>query len=1009
MPLIVTWFLLVGLLTAVGQRPAAAVIIDGAPVIGLDPPVPQSHAPAGGSAVRIYGEGLLGVNSVTIGGVALAATDFKVVDSDLIIATVPAAGVGVVNAGNDGFAHITVSDDEGSSTTDLDGDGAVDDQKCESCVGGELGAIFYTDATLTLGTSTNLDSGETSLMTLDGHLPGTRGAWALTELNPLVNFLEDAPADPDTMPVGPAYGHVFNLLTPDANGDLAETVTVKSRTSSPQFNDKDQDYDPDADCPVSQTTANYGLDKCMLGYSQFGMASIEKLFSFGTDGADVDPTPAAPTLTVTLSSTATGSTVYLSGTNWNAAPHFGSDTAQDDPGESALLIDLCDSLGNNCTSVSSPAATVTPTRYFDSGTDPDTQPVTGVFSGATLSGSFTVPSCTSPNCAVVKVRQQRYDIDTNAPVAATYLSATTAFSAASANLSIDDVAVTEGNSGSATATFTVTRTGLVSGASSVTYATSNGTATSGSDYTAVGATVLNFAANETSKSAAITVTGDTSHEPDQTFTVNLTLASGATIIRSPGTGTIRDDDGPSYLSINDITVAEGNTGTVATFNVSRDGNTSLTSTVNYVTANGTATSGSDYTAVGSTTLTFLPGQSTKAVAVNVTGDTVVDSSSSETFTVTLSSPSAGTTLSDTSGIATIVDNDAASTWTIDDLVVTEGNAGTSLATFTVKRWGASGAAASVTYTTSDGTATTADSDYTAAGPTVLNFAANDTSKTFTVSITGDTTDTGNETFNVTLSSPSIGTTLADTVAIATIKNDDGAVVAVPPSFSVNDVSVVEGHAGSVTANFTVTRSGDTSAANSVSYATANGTATTLHFDYTQIAATVLNFAIGETTKTVAVTVLSDMIYETTGANENFFLNLSSPSGGATLGDAQGQATIFNDDWGYFSISDVALHEGNAGTTTAQFIVTRSGAIQGAGSVKYKTVASTAVSPSDYTAVSSTTLSFTGEETSKLVSITINGDTSNEGDQAFFVDLEIPAAGHTISDNRGIGTIVNDDP
>lgn len=429
--------------------------------------------------------------------------------------------------------------------------------------------------------------------------------------------------------------------------------------------------------------------------------------------------------------------------------------------------------------------------------------------------------------------------------------------------------------------------------------------------------------------------------------------------------------------------------------------------MNYVTANGTATSGSDYTAIASTMLTFAAGETTKAVTVNVTGDTVVDSSSSETFTVTLSSPSAGTTISDTSGIATIVDNDAAPTLTVDDIVVTEGNSGTTVATFTVKRWGASGGTSTVKYATSNGSATTANNDYTAVPATTLSFAAGDTSKTFTVNVIGDTVDTTNETFNITLTLPSAGTTLADSSAVGNIKNDDGTVVAVTPSISVNDVSVVEGNAGTVTANFTVTRSGDTSATSSVSYATANGTAIATNCDYNAITATTLNFAIGETSKTVPVTVNSDTIYETTGASETFKLDLTSPSG-ATISDIQGIATIFNDDWGFFSISDVAVHEGNTGTTTADFIVTRSGAVDGAGSVKIATAVGSASSPSDYTTISLTLLSFSGEETSKLVSVTVNGDTGDTLDENFYVNLTVPSAGHSISDSQGVGTIVNDD-
>ena len=166
---------------------------------------------------------------------------------------------------------------------------------------------------------------------------------------------------------------------------------------------------------------------------------------------------------------------------------------------------------------------------------------------------------------------------------------------AAASLSINDVTQDEGNSGTQNATFTVTLSPAASQTVTVSYATANGTATAGSDYTAASGT-LTFAAGETSKTIAVAVTGDTTIEADETFTVTLSGASGAPISRAQGTGTIRNDDFPA-LSINDVTVNEGNSGTTnAVFTVSLSATSPQTITVNYATANGTATAGSDYAA-----------------------------------------------------------------------------------------------------------------------------------------------------------------------------------------------------------------------------------------------------------------------------------------------------------------------------------------------------------------------------------------------------------------------------
>jgi hypothetical protein len=109
-------------------------------------------------------------------------------------------------------------------------------------------------------------------------------------------------------------------------------------------------------------------------------------------------------------------------------------------------------------------------------------------------------------------------------------------------LSVNDVTINEGNSGTTTFTFTVTRSGATAGTSSVTYATANGSATAGSDYTALPATTLNFAAGETSKTVSVSVIGETVVEPDQTFSLKLSSPVRATISDDTGTGTIRNDD-----------------------------------------------------------------------------------------------------------------------------------------------------------------------------------------------------------------------------------------------------------------------------------------------------------------------------------------------------------------------------------------------------------------------------------------------------------------------------------
>ena len=205
-------------------------------------------------------------------------------------------------------------------------------------------------------------------------------------------------------------------------------------------------------------------------------------------------------------------------------------------------------------------------------------------------------------------------------------------------LSINDVTVNEGNSGTTPAVFTVTLSGSTSLPVTVNYATADGTGKAGSGLP-VGHGHATFAPGETTKTVTVQVIGNTVKQSDRTFLVNLSGAMQATIGDGQGTGTIKDDDAAPVLSINDVTVNEGNSGTTpAVFTVTLSGSTSLPVTVNYATADGTGKAGVDYqSATG--TLTFAPGETTKTVTVQVIGNTVKQSD--RTFLVNLSSPVAG--------------------------------------------------------------------------------------------------------------------------------------------------------------------------------------------------------------------------------------------------------------------------------------------------------------------------------------------------------------------------------
>ena len=211
------------------------------------------------------------------------------------------------------------------------------------------------------------------------------------------------------------------------------------------------------------------------------------------------------------------------------------------------------------------------------------------------------------------------------------------------------------NEASPVAEVRVERAGGINGTATVNWATSNGTAQTGSDFPGSSGTVT-FSPGETVETVQIPITNDADDEPDETFGVALSSPSAGTNLGTPSaaTVTILDDDLPKQVrfSATAFTVGESGTGGVT---VERTGATGQTASVELATSDGTAQAGADYTATV-TTVSFAVGEASKNVTVPVLPDTANEPD--ETVTVTLSNPSAGTPLG-TPGVTTltIVDDD----------------------------------------------------------------------------------------------------------------------------------------------------------------------------------------------------------------------------------------------------------------------------------------------------------------------------------------------------------------
>jgi probable HAF family extracellular repeat protein len=221
-----------------------------------------------------------------------------------------------------------------------------------------------------------------------------------------------------------------------------------------------------------------------------------------------------------------------------------------------------------------------------------------------------------------------------------------------------------------------------------------------------------------------------------------------------------------------------------------------------------------------------------------------------------------------------------------------------------------------------------------------------------------------------------------------------------PVVSIGDAMVAEGHTGTRTVNVTLSLSPAAGQPVSVSFTTANGSASA-GSDY-QSASGVVTFDPGVTTETIAVVVNGDRVGE---PNETLLVNLSQWQGGAVIADGQGVVTIADDE-PRITINDVSRNEGNGGTTPFVFTVSVSPAPDAAMTLNYATANGSATSIDDYSAASGS-LVLTAGQTAKTVTVAVKGDKKREPYETFYVQLS-GAAGAFLADSQGMGEIRNDD-
>ena len=593
----------------------------------------------------------------------------------------------------------------------------------------------------------------------------------------------------------------------------------------------------------------------------------------------------------------------------------------------------------------------------------------------------------------------------------------------------------------ASVTFRVSLSRAAAGVVMVDYATEDGAATAGDDYTAASGT-LRFTAGQTVKTLTVPLVNDDIDENAETFRLKLSLRSGnARMGDDTATVLILDDDGLPTLSAADAPAqTEGST---ASFTVSLSRASARDVTVAYATRvdptaakERAAAPGLDYTAT-SGTLT-IAARSTSATAAVVLLDDSFDEHT-ETFWLRLSNPT-GATVLDGTATGTVNDDDP-----LPKLAIADGSATEGLTlSFDVRLDARSGRTVTVPWATEELTpgpsSATAGDDYTAASGTV-SFSPATTKARLAVASLADDVAESDERFMVRLGTPA-NSVLDDSVAAGSIRDDDSL-----PRVSVADASVDEDAGPAV---FEVTLSRASSQPVTVAYDTADGTATAPG-DYAPDAVRTLVVPAGSTDGEISVAVIDDSLPEGT---ETFTVTLASAAN-AVVADGGGTATgTIVDDEGpprltvadaeecedgsspadcqvracrvtghrYWDPGSWSHHrdycEQNilpggcapgqcAGNGTIEFPVELSHAAAEDTSVRYTTFAGTAASPGDYVATAAT-LTIPAGDTTATISVTLTDDLTDEPPAETFRLLLDNPDGVELETTEAVGTILDDD-
>ena len=508
------------------------------------------------------------------------------------------------------------------------------------------------------------------------------------------------------------------------------------------------------------------------------------------------------------------------------------------------------------------------------------------------------------------------------------------------------------------------------------YATNNGTAIAGIDYTSQSSSIT-FAAGESIKTINVVTLDDSLDEDRENFTVSLSNPTNVKLGTSVIEIALDDNDEEPTVSINGSNASEGSNSATAVISLSSASGKVIT--VDYLAFEANSAKAIEDFIPVSSSITFAPGEIQKTIAIDLVNDTIREAS--ESFDISLGNIiNAVASVNDTVSIV-IEDDDLPPTIAITDASVLEDVGSINV---TVSLSNVSSETISVDVDTLNGSAISGI-DYTEYSNTLI-FNPGETSKSVTLSILADTLDEFDESFNVVISNPS-NASIANESAKVTIIDSDLA----PAISLVAPVSINEGQNAEYAITLSKISAKDISFDYEVSGVSSNDVLVTSGS---------VNIPAGSQTASFVVTSLEDNLIE---ANEVIEISLNNEQN-VQIGSSTYRTQLINTTVAKINISDVSVNE-SAGS--ASLTISLSATPDEKVEVDYKTsTQSTASALEDYTPVSGT-LVFSAGETSKTIVIEILDDQLDESNEIITILLSTPVNA-VIEDGSGSVEIVDND-